>query len=65
MCVLCYEDDDPQTVKTRLRQWAQVVACAVRQSWMIMHDDCCDGNDDGAWMGDYWWLTGEKSNHGY
>ncbi|XP_057449518.1 uncharacterized protein LOC130740825 [Lotus japonicus] len=25
-------DDDPQTVKTRLRQWAQVVACAVRQS---------------------------------
>ncbi|KAJ1419126.1 hypothetical protein SESBI_15397 [Sesbania bispinosa] len=24
--------DDPQTVKTRLRQWAQVVACAVRQS---------------------------------
>jgi len=42
LCVLCYEDDDPQTVKTRLRQWAQVVACAVRQSWMIMHD----GNDD-------------------
>ncbi|CAK8539734.1 unnamed protein product [Lathyrus sativus] len=25
-------DDDPQLVKTRLRQWAQVVACAVRQS---------------------------------
>ncbi|KAF7809829.1 uncharacterized protein G2W53_036572 [Senna tora] len=24
--------DNPQTVKTRLRQWAQVVACAVRQS---------------------------------
>ncbi|XP_042506992.1 uncharacterized protein LOC122083300 [Macadamia integrifolia] len=24
--------DDPRTVKTRLRQWAQVVACAVRQS---------------------------------
>ncbi|CAA3015944.1 uncharacterized protein LOC111367858 [Olea europaea var. sylvestris] len=24
--------DDPQTVKTRLRQWAQVVACTVRQS---------------------------------
>ncbi|KAJ4966194.1 hypothetical protein NE237_018043 [Protea cynaroides] len=24
--------DDPRTVKTRLRQWAQVVACSVRQS---------------------------------
>ncbi|KAG8384384.1 hypothetical protein BUALT_Bualt04G0112500 [Buddleja alternifolia] len=24
--------DNPQTVKTKLRQWAQVVACAVRQS---------------------------------
>ncbi|KAL0377713.1 UNVERIFIED_CONTAM: hypothetical protein Sradi_3076800 [Sesamum radiatum] len=24
--------DNPQTMKTRLRQWAQVVACAVRQS---------------------------------
>ncbi|KAL6963248.1 hypothetical protein U1Q18_035023 [Sarracenia purpurea var. burkii] len=24
--------DDPETVKTRLRQWAQVVACAVQQS---------------------------------
>lgn len=24
--------DTPQTVKTRLRQWAQVVACSVRQS---------------------------------
>ncbi|XP_028764091.1 uncharacterized protein LOC114722268 [Neltuma alba] len=24
--------DNPQTVKTRLKQWAQVVACAVRQS---------------------------------
>ncbi|XP_058187317.1 uncharacterized protein LOC131304193 [Rhododendron vialii] len=24
--------DNPQTVKTRLRQWAQVVACSVRQS---------------------------------
>ncbi|KAI3416622.1 uncharacterized protein J3R85_015340 [Psidium guajava] len=24
--------DDPQVVKTRLRQWAQVVACSVRQS---------------------------------
>ncbi|GAB4846984.1 hypothetical protein Ancab_025995 [Ancistrocladus abbreviatus] len=24
--------DDPKTVKTRLRQWAQVVACSVRQS---------------------------------
>ncbi|XP_021291091.1 uncharacterized protein LOC110421747 [Herrania umbratica] len=23
--------DDPETVKTRLRQWAQVVACSVRQ----------------------------------
>ncbi|KAJ9177255.1 hypothetical protein P3X46_012492 [Hevea brasiliensis] len=23
-------DDNPQTVKTRLRQWAQVVACSVR-----------------------------------
>jgi hypothetical protein len=29
---LCYEDDDPETVKARLRQWAQVVGCAVRQS---------------------------------
>ena len=29
---LLYEGDNPQTVKTRLRQWAQVVACAVRQS---------------------------------
>ncbi|KAK2372680.1 hypothetical protein P8452_45938 [Trifolium repens] len=25
-------DDDPETVKARLRQWAQVVGCAVRQS---------------------------------
>ncbi|KAF8013707.1 hypothetical protein BT93_I1540 [Corymbia citriodora subsp. variegata] len=24
--------DDPGTVKTRLRQWAQIVACSVRQS---------------------------------
>lgn len=24
--------DDPKTIKTRLRQWAQVVACSVRQS---------------------------------
>ncbi|KAH8508498.1 hypothetical protein H0E87_010565 [Populus deltoides] len=24
--------DNPQTVKTRLKQWAQVVACSVRQS---------------------------------
>nr|XP_043634235.1 uncharacterized protein LOC122605367 [Erigeron canadensis] len=24
--------DNPQTVKTRLRQWAQIVACSVRQS---------------------------------
>ncbi|KAF8406316.1 hypothetical protein HHK36_008402 [Tetracentron sinense] len=24
--------DNPQTVKTRLRQWAQVVACSVQQS---------------------------------
>ncbi|PSS21281.1 Eukaryotic translation initiation factor 3 subunit A like [Actinidia chinensis var. chinensis] len=24
--------ENPQTVKTRLRQWAQVVACSVRQS---------------------------------
>ncbi|KAK4416197.1 hypothetical protein Salat_2445200 [Sesamum alatum] len=24
--------DNPQTMKTRLKQWAQVVACAVRQS---------------------------------
>ncbi|KAK6128976.1 hypothetical protein DH2020_037283 [Rehmannia glutinosa] len=24
--------DNPQTVKTRLRRWAQVVACSVRQS---------------------------------
>ncbi|KAE8704981.1 putative Glutamate receptor 2 plant [Hibiscus syriacus] len=24
--------DNPQTVKTRLRQWAQLVACSVRQS---------------------------------
>ncbi|KAE9449658.1 hypothetical protein C3L33_18442, partial [Rhododendron williamsianum] len=28
----CGEGDNPQTVKTRLRQWAQVVACSVRQS---------------------------------
>ncbi|XP_043714778.1 uncharacterized protein LOC122663142 [Telopea speciosissima] len=27
--------DDPQLVKTRLRQWAQVVACSVRQSSLI------------------------------
>lgn len=27
-----YVGDNPQTVKTRLRQWAQVVACSVRQS---------------------------------
>ena len=26
------EGDNPQTVKTRLRRWAQVVACSVRQS---------------------------------
>ncbi|KAK9285715.1 hypothetical protein L1049_024914 [Liquidambar formosana] len=26
------EGDNPQVVKTRLRQWAQVVACSVRQS---------------------------------
>lgn len=26
------EGDTPQTVKARLRQWAQVVACTVRQS---------------------------------
>ncbi|KAK8494677.1 hypothetical protein V6N13_053313 [Hibiscus sabdariffa] len=25
-------DDPPQTVKTRLKQWAQVVACSVKQS---------------------------------
>ncbi|XP_010263540.1 PREDICTED: uncharacterized protein LOC104601776 [Nelumbo nucifera] len=25
--------DNPQLVKTRLRQWAQVVACSVRQSY--------------------------------
>ncbi|MBA0557025.1 hypothetical protein Golob_027084 [Gossypium lobatum] len=25
------QGDDPQTVKTRLRQWAQVVACSVQQ----------------------------------
>ncbi|KAJ0771168.1 hypothetical protein HanPI659440_Chr07g0265921 [Helianthus annuus] len=24
--------DNPQTMKTRLKQWAQVVACSVRQS---------------------------------
>ncbi|KAK1383281.1 Membrane insertase YidC [Heracleum sosnowskyi] len=27
-----YPGDTPQTVKTRLKQWAQVVACSVRQS---------------------------------
>nr|DAD21544.1 TPA_asm: hypothetical protein HUJ06_023007 [Nelumbo nucifera] len=27
------EGDNPQLVKTRLRQWAQVVACSVRQSY--------------------------------
>lgn len=27
-----HPSDNPQTVKTRLRQWAQVVACSVRQS---------------------------------
>lgn len=25
--------DDPKTIKTRLRHWAQVVACSVKQSW--------------------------------
>ncbi|CAI9769941.1 unnamed protein product [Fraxinus pennsylvanica] len=25
-------DDDPAIVKTRLKQWAQIVACSVRQS---------------------------------
>ncbi|KAF7810972.1 uncharacterized protein G2W53_031948 [Senna tora] len=29
---VCYEGDDLAAKKTRLRQWAQVVACAVRQS---------------------------------
>jgi hypothetical protein len=30
---ICNRGDDPQTVKTRLRQWAQVVvACSVQQS---------------------------------
>ncbi|KAM7520473.1 hypothetical protein LguiB_019435 [Lonicera macranthoides] len=29
---ICSLGDNPQTVKTRLRQWAQVVACSVRQS---------------------------------
>ncbi|XP_028760481.1 uncharacterized protein LOC114719188 [Neltuma alba] len=28
----CDEGENPQTVKSRLKQWAQVVACAVRQS---------------------------------
>lgn len=36
--------DDPEIVKTRLRQWAQVVACSVRQSSPICCDsDCCLG----------------------
>ncbi|XP_021752093.1 uncharacterized protein LOC110717648 [Chenopodium quinoa] len=25
--------DDPKTIKTRLRHWAQVVACSVKHSW--------------------------------
>lgn len=25
------EGDDPETMKLRLKQWAQVVACSVRQ----------------------------------
>ncbi|KAI6700034.1 hypothetical protein NL676_014358 [Syzygium grande] len=29
---ICGPSDDPQVVKTRLRQWAQIVACSVRQS---------------------------------
>ncbi|KAH6813398.1 membrane insertase [Perilla frutescens var. frutescens] len=32
--------DDPDLVKTRLRQWAQVVACSVRQTSPI----CCDSD---------------------
>ncbi|GER44829.1 hypothetical protein STAS_21744 [Striga asiatica] len=31
--------DDPATVKTKLKQWAQVVACSVRQS---LPDVMCD-----------------------
>ncbi|KAF8023157.1 hypothetical protein BT93_F0605 [Corymbia citriodora subsp. variegata] len=29
---ICGPSDDPEVVKTRLRQWAQIVACSVRQS---------------------------------
>ncbi|KAL1557959.1 hypothetical protein AAHA92_08485 [Salvia divinorum] len=32
--------DEPVIVKTRLRQWAQVVACSVRQSLPV----CCDSD---------------------
>lgn len=36
--------DNPDIVKTRLRQWAQVVACSVRQSSPIFCDsDFCLG----------------------
>ncbi|PSS02708.1 POU domain, class 6, transcription factor 2 like [Actinidia chinensis var. chinensis] len=31
-CPIFDSGDDPEMVKARLRQWAQVVACAVRQS---------------------------------
>lgn len=31
-CAFICEGDDPETVKMRLRRWAQVVACSVRQT---------------------------------
>jgi hypothetical protein len=46
-------------VKARLRQWAQVVGCAVRQSssWMIDDDD--DDDDEEEW-GIIEWLIGKN-----
>ena len=29
--VRMHAGDDPKTIKTRLRQWAKVVACSVKQ----------------------------------
>ncbi|XP_010666615.2 uncharacterized protein LOC104883756 [Beta vulgaris subsp. vulgaris] len=33
LTTMFWPGDDPQTIKTRLRHWAQVVACSVKQSW--------------------------------
>ncbi|XP_047974023.1 uncharacterized protein LOC125216375 [Salvia hispanica] len=39
--------DEPETVKARLRQWAQVVACSLRHSSPILCDsDCCLGKKE-------------------